>query len=144
MKRKALAICLTVSIVIGMFGNVSAADFSDDTVVVENEDITEEEILDDEVQSEPNDEVVDSEEVNESDLEDYVNEVEFEDDEFEDDAEIEIEEDGNDGDTEFAGEAEATSGDIEVTANSVSGICGDNMTWKMEDHVLTIDRKSVV
>lgn len=138
MKRKALAIWLTVSIVIGMIGSVSAADFSDDTVAVESTDTAEEEILDDEVQSEPNDEVVDSEEINDGDLEDSENEVEFEDSEFDDEPELEIEEDGDVGETEIEGETDVTSGDIEVTANSVSGICGDNMTWKMENNVLTI------
>lgn len=138
MKRKALAIWLTVSIVIGMIGSVSAADFSDDTVAVESTDTAEEEILDDEVQSEPNDEVADSEEINDGDLEDSENEVEFEDSEFDDEPELEIEEDGDVGETEIEGETDVTSGDIKVTANSVSGICGDNMTWKMENHVLTI------
>ena len=138
MKRKALAICLTVSIVIGMLENVSAADFSDDTVAVESTDVSEEEILDDEVQSEPNDEVVDSEEVDNGNLEDSEDEVEFEDSEYDDEPELEIEEDGDVGETEFGGETDTMSGNIEGTENSVSGICGDNMTWKMENNVLTI------
>lgn len=138
MKRKLIALGMSVVILCSTVINVNAEEFSEN-IDIENTDDLSEEVVEDQDENNNQDVIIsdDNEEVEDieifDDEESFTNENEDENTEITIEAEEDAENEASNDVTEFA-----SDDSVEITATSVSGKCGDNMTWRIENHILTI------
>jgi len=138
LKRKLIALGMSVVILCSTVINVNAEEFSEN-IDIENTDDLSEEVVEDQDENNNQDVIIsdDNEEVEDieifDDEESFTNENEDENTEITIEAEEDAENEASNDVTEFA-----SDDSVEITATSVSGKCGDNMTWRIENHILTI------